>query len=160
VYGPRDAEFLRLFRAVRAHLLPRPRPPQVLSLVFVRDLAAAVVVSLEHPAALNQTYFVASRETATAESLAREIAAQLKVWTIPLPVPLGGLMVLCLLHELKSRLLRTPSVLSWQKFAEIRAPGWVCDPSAFERATGRGCPTPLAHGIAETRVWYQRHHWL
>ena len=25
VYGPRDAEFLRLFKAVRRHLLPRPR---------------------------------------------------------------------------------------------------------------------------------------
>jgi nucleoside-diphosphate-sugar epimerase len=46
VYGPRDAEFLRLFLAVKSHLLPKPSGAQALSLVFVQDLAEAVVTCL------------------------------------------------------------------------------------------------------------------
>ena len=87
VYGPRDAEFLRLFRAVKNHLLPKPGGAQALSMVFVRDLAEAVVTCLTHPAAAGKTYFVAAREVVTARAMAEEIAAQMKVWTLPLPLP-------------------------------------------------------------------------
>ena len=68
VYGPRDAEFLRLFKAVKRHLLPKPGGAQALSLVFVQDLAEAVVTCLNHPAAAGKTYFVAAREVVTARS--------------------------------------------------------------------------------------------
>ena len=37
---------------------------------------------------------------------------------------------MCLAQELASRLTGKPNVLSLQKFAELRAPGWVCDPDA------------------------------
>ncbi len=49
VYGPRDGEFLRLFKAVRGHSAQLGRA-QALSLVFVKDLAKAVVNCLDHPA--------------------------------------------------------------------------------------------------------------
>ena len=130
VYGPRDAEFLRLFQAVKSHLLPKPGGAQALSLVFVRDLAEAVVTCLTHPAAAGKTYFVAAREVVTARSMAEEIAAQMNVWTLPLPLPTALLWPMCLAQELASRLTGKPNVLSLQKFAELRAPGWVCDPDA------------------------------
>lgn len=159
VYGPRDGEFLRLFKAVKAHLLPRPRP-QALSLVFAQDLAEAVVTSLEHPAAAGKTYFVAAPEVVTARSLAREIAAQMGAWTLPLPLPTLMLLPLCLAAEIRSRLTGRPSVLSRQKFAELRAPGWVCDPGLFRRELGYECATTLEHGIAQTLAWYRQNRWL
>jgi nucleoside-diphosphate-sugar epimerase len=75
VYGPRDEEFLRLFRAVKSHLLPKPGGAQALSTVFVKDLAEAVVTCLTHAAAAGKTYFVAAREVVTARTMAKEIAA-------------------------------------------------------------------------------------
>jgi nucleoside-diphosphate-sugar epimerase len=160
VYGPRDAEFLRLFRAVRSHLLPRPSGAQALSLVFVKDLAEAVVNCLSHAAAAGKTYFVAAREVVTARSMAEEIAAQMKVWTVPLPLPTAWLWPICLAQEFRSRLTRKPNVLSLQKFAELRAPGWVCDPMRLERETGCACRTTLKEGVAETLAWYRQHSWL
>ena len=160
VYGPRDAEFLRLFKAVKHHVQPRLGRTQALSLVFVRDLAEAVVTCLNHPAAAGRTYFVAAREVVTAQSMAEEIAAQMKVWTLPLPLPAGLLWPLCLGREVLSRVTGKPSVLSLQKFAELRAPGWVCDPTRLERETGCTCPTTLRAGAAQTLAWYQQHHWL
>ena len=67
---------------------------------------------------------------------------------------------ICLAQELASRLTGKPNVLSLQKFAELRAPGWVCDPTRLERETGCACATTLKAGIAETLSWYRQHHWL
>jgi nucleoside-diphosphate-sugar epimerase len=160
VYGPRDAEFLRLFKAARWHLLARLGGGQTLSLVFVRDLAEAVVTCLDRSAAAGKTYFVAAREVVTAQRMAEEVAAQMKVWTVPLPVPLALLWLICLTQETISRVTGKSNVLSLQKFAELRAPGWVCDPTLLERETGFACPTKLKAGVAETLSWYRQQHWL
>jgi nucleoside-diphosphate-sugar epimerase len=160
VYGPRDAEFLRLFRAVKSHVLPKPGGQQALSLVFVRDLANAVATCLDHPAAAGKTYFVAANEIVTTEIMAGEIAAQMKVWTLPLPLPSALLWGMCLAQDVISRLTGKANVLSLQKFAELRAPGWVCDPTLLERETGCACPTRLEAGVAETLAWYRQHQWL
>ena len=160
VYGPRDAEFLRLFQAVKHHLLPKPSGAQALSLVFVKDLAEAVVTCLTHPAAAGKTYFVSAREVVTARRMAEEVADQMSVWTLPLPVPTAVFWLMCMGGEVTARLTGKPSVLSLQKFAELRAPGWVCDPTRLERETGCACLTTLMPGVAQTLTWYRQHHWL
>jgi nucleoside-diphosphate-sugar epimerase len=160
VYGPRDAEFLRLFQATKYHLLAKLGGGQALSLVFVRDLAEAIVTCLDHPTAAGKTYFVAAREVVTARTMAEEVAAQMNVWTLPLPVPLTLLWLMCLAQDMRTRLTGKPNVLSLQKFAELRAPGWVCDPTLLERETGCTCPTTLKAGVAETLSWYRQQHWL
>lgn len=160
VYGPRDAEFLRLFRAVKSHLRPNPPGRQPLSFVFVRDLASAVVKALEHPAAVNRTYYAAAKEVSSAQIMAREIATAMNTWTLPLPLPAAALWLACLLQELKSRATGKANVLSLQKFAELRAPGWVCDPTRLQRELGFECATTLKPGIAETLAWYRQQGWL
>lgn len=161
VYGPRDGEFLRLFRAVRAHLLPQfGGGRQPLSLVFVRDLAAVTVSCLAHPAAPGKTFFVAAPDVVTSGELAREIASQMGVWTLRLPLPMGLLWPVCAVAEAVSRLRGRASVLSRWKYAELAAPGWVCDPSRLREELGLSCATRLRAGIAETLAWYRAEGWL
>jgi nucleoside-diphosphate-sugar epimerase len=159
VYGPRDVEFLRLFKAVKAHLLPRPGR-QALSLVFVQDLAEAILTCLDHPAAARKTYFAACPQILEARSLAEEIAVQMGRWTVPLPLPAPMLWPLCLGGQIRARLTGRESLLSLQKFAELRAPGWVCDPGLLERETGCACPTSLKAGIGRTLEWYREERWI
>ena len=160
VYGPRDTDFLRLYVTAKNHLLAKLDARQAFSLVFVKDLAEAVVTCLDHPAAAGKTYFVAAREIVTARGMAEEVAAQMNVWTLPLPVPKTLLWLMCLTQEIQSRLTGKPNVLSLQKFAELRAAGWVCDPTLLERETGYTCPTTLKPGVAETLSWYRQERWL
>jgi dihydroflavonol-4-reductase len=160
VYGPRDVQWLHLFRTVKKHLLPKPTTAQVYSLAFVRDLAEVVVGCLDHPAASGRTYFVASREAASGGEIAAEVAAQMEVWTLPVPMPNALWWPICLARELWSRLTGKSNVLSLQKLAELRASGWVCDPTKLGRETGYTCTTTLKAGIAETLAWYRQHHWL
>ena len=161
VFGPRDTAFLPLFKAVRAHLLPRfGNGRQALSLVFVKDLAEAAVTCLAHPAAAGKTFYVASPEVTTARGLTDEIAAQMKTWTLTFPVPMAALQLLCCLQEAVSRLTQRPGMLSRQKYAELRAPGWVCDPTRLRQELGFACGTTLKTGIAETLAWYRQQGWL
>jgi nucleoside-diphosphate-sugar epimerase len=161
VYGPRDGEFLRLFKAVKAHLLPRlGGGRQALSFVFVKDLAAAAVACLTHPAAVGKTFYVASPEVLTAIAMADEIAAQMKTWTLSLPLPMAALWPLCLLQDAVSRLTGKPNVLSLQKYAELCAAGWVCDPARLRQELDIVCTTTLRNGIAETLAWYRQQGWL
>lgn len=161
VYGPRDAEFLRLFRAVRAHVRPAGRGGnQPLSLVFVRDLAEVASACLTLPAAVGKTYFVAAAQVVTAGDMAREVAARLGTWTVPAPLPAPVLWMLCAWEQAVSAVTRRASVLGLAKYAELRAPGWVCDASRLREELGLECATRLSAGVAETLAWYQQEGWL
>jgi len=159
VYGPRDAGFFSMFQAVRRHLLPRPSRKQSLSLVFVEDLADAIMACLESPAAAGQTYFAAAREPVTGRQMAGEIARQMNRWTIPFPLPTPLLWPVCLFQHLLAQVTRRASLLNLQKFAELRAPGWVCDPGKLQREVGFECQTGLREGIAATLAWYESRQW-
>lgn len=160
VYGPRDYGFLSMFQAVKRHLLPRPNASQSLSLVFVKDLGEAAAISLQHPAAAGKSYFVAAREIVTGRTVADEIARRVGHWSVPCPLPSGALWAACLFQEGLSRLTRKPSLLNMQKFAELCAPGWVCDASLLEKETGFRCLVELRQGVEETLKWYQQNGWL
>ncbi len=161
VYGPGDGEFLRLFQAVKSHLLPRfGGGRQALSLVFVRDLARVLIDCLSHPRAAGKTFYAASTEIVTALELAREIAGGMQTWTVPLPLPTAALWPVCCLQELISRATGKASVLDRAKYAELRAPAWVCDPGRLTRELGLACETGLSAGISETLAWYRLQKWL
>jgi nucleoside-diphosphate-sugar epimerase len=160
VYGPRDHGFLPLFKAVKAHVLPRTNGNQALSLVYVEDLAETIVQLVAHPAVSRRTYFAAAVEIVTGARMAQEIARQLGTWTIPLPLPAVALWPMCLGQEAVSRITGRARLLNLQKYAELSAPGWVCDPSRLARETGCTCPTNLRAGVGKSLTWYQNHHWL
>jgi nucleoside-diphosphate-sugar epimerase len=160
VYGPRDTGFFSMFKAVKNHLMPRPDKAQALSLVYARDLAEAVVACLLNPVTIGKTYFVSSPEIVTSRSVAEEIGAQMNRWTIPCPIPAIVLLGICLLQQLVSQITRKASLLNLQKYAELRAPGWVCSPLKLKQETGLSCETDLKQGIAQTLDWYTRERWL
>jgi 2-alkyl-3-oxoalkanoate reductase len=161
VYGPRDAEFLRLFKAARAHLLASfGGGRQELSFVFAPDLAEAAVAALTHPAADRQTFFVAGAEVATAGDFARRIATEMKTWTLPLALPTAALWPVCAFEEWRAGLRGKANVLSRQKYPELRAAAWTCDPSLLRQSLGFACPTTLEQGIRRTLAWYRENRWL
>lgn len=161
VYGPRDSEFLRLFKAVKLHLLPLlSGGRQELSFAFVKDLAEVIVACLDHPAVVSRTYYVAGSEVVTGRALVEKFAALMKIWTMPLPLPAAALWPLCCLQEAVSHLTGVANVLNRQKYPELRADGWVCNPARLTKETGLTCATQLARGLKETLTWYQEQGWL
>ena len=159
VYGPRDAEFLQLFRAVQRHLRPLPAL-QPLSLVFAVDLAEAIVRCLTAKNVAGKSYFLSSPEVVTARNMSAEIAGLMRVWTVPFPLPTALLWPLCLGQELMTRVTGKANVLSLQKYAELRAAAWVCKSTRLQQDTGLECRTDLRSGLKQTLLWYQENGWL
>ena len=161
VYGPRDEELLCLFKAVKFQLLPTfGGGRQALSQVFVKDLAEAAVTSLTHPAASGRTFFVASPEIITAGELFKQIAAQMNVRTMSIPLPTAILWTACAIQEVLSQLTGKANMLSRHKYVELRSPAWICDPSKMRQELGFECSMNLKKGIAETLAWYRQQGWL
>jgi dihydroflavonol-4-reductase len=161
VYGPRDTAFLSLFAAVKSHLLPDIGGGRlILSLVFVKDLADAIVRCLEVPAAQGRIYFATGPDVASATQLGEIVAQELASQTIRIPLPTGLLWPVCVLQECVSRLTGRPHLFSRQKYAEITAPGWVCDGTRLRAELGIECATPLREGIRQTAEWYRAAGWL
>ena len=160
VYGPRDNGFFPMFQAVSRHILPRPSATQMLSLVFAEDLARGIVEALLDPMAAGRTYFISSAEIVSGRQMADEIAAKMGHWTAPLPMPPALLWPVCLAQEVFSHLTGKPMLLNLQKYAELRAPGWVCDPSLLKSDLNFECQTSLKEGVATTLDWYRQHEWL
>ena len=161
VFGPRDDGFLQLFQTVKRRIIPRFLGGiRAMSFVYVEDLAAAVMTCLTHPAAVGKAFFVSGRETIAPHGFARLIAEQMGVRAFTLPLPTVALWPVCALQEMVARATGVPTIVNRQKYAEMTAPGWVCDPTRLREVLGITCNTTLADGVARTLEWYRRERWL
>lgn len=161
VYGPRDTEFLPLFRAVARGIAPVfGSGSQELSLVFVKDLAEAALTALTHPRACRNTLNLASAEVVTTRELAREIglALETRPWALPLPWTL--LRLVCAAQTVWSRITGRATILAHGKFRELAAAGWVADTAGLREGLGAMCGTSLPQGLRQTVQWYRAEGWL
>lgn len=161
VYGPRDREFLPLFRAAARGLAPVfGGGRQQLSLVYVKDLAETALTALTHPDACQDTFNVASPEVVTTRELAREIGIAQGTRPRPVPFPWALLWCVCAAQMLWSRLSGHATILANGKFKELAAPGWVADTTGLRHCLGNLCSTPLREGLGRTAAWYRAEGWL
>jgi nucleoside-diphosphate-sugar epimerase len=161
VYGPRDREFLAVFRQVKRRILPLiSGAKRFLNLVYGPDVAAAVLCSLRNDRAMGRTFHVGAEPPCTDEELMEEIAVQLQVRPVRLRIPRAGLSLACVLQEILSKATGRPNMLSRQKLPELLASGWVCSTSRIREDLGFTAPTSLKEGIGRTIEWYRRQGWL
>ena len=160
VYGEWDREVLRLFKLARMGVVPVfGDGSQELSVIYVGDLATALVAATA-PAAARHMYYAAHPAVTTSRGLVRAIgrAVGREPRVLPLPAPLvrGLLWTIGSLAHLAGR----ATVLSADKAAEFLAPAWTCRPDALMRDTGWQPRIDLAAGLGRTADWYRREGWL
>ena len=161
VYGPRDADFLPVFKAIRRHLMPLIGGGRMqLSLVYVGDVAAAALRCLGDPRAYGKTYHVASPEPCATRDFLREIASVMNVRAVPVFIPFALLYPAALGRELLARVTGKPNILSRQKLKEMKASGWVCSTDLIRRDLQFTAGTTLREGIARTIIWYEQNGWI
>ena len=161
VYGPRDVEFLRIFRIVRRGVTPIfGAGAQRLSLVFAPDLAEAIARCLDGAVPSGGVFYPAHRDVTTSRALVEAIASALGVASRIVPVPTALVRPLLWLSGTAARLAGRATLLAPDKANEILADAWTCSPSALESATGWRAATALADGLRLTADWYRAAGWL
>ncbi len=164
VYGPRDAEFLRLVKLARWPMLPLMGDPhQEFSFIYVTDLASALIHAL-HDAAEDRTYFASHVETVTSENLIGHISRAVRGpgRARPMLVRIPGVVTRLVLASTAAaaRLFGQATVLNADKANEFLAEAWTCSPEMLTRDTGWEATVPSTQGWETTVSWYRQHGWL
>jgi nucleoside-diphosphate-sugar epimerase len=162
VYGPRDRDFLRVFRlaarAVALHAVPRDN---LFSLVHVHDLVAAILLAADHPKAVGRTYFVANETPVTWRALYAAIAeATSAKRAVELQIPLPAVALAGLAGDVVSTLTGWHSLANGHKTKLARPRWWLCDASRARAELGWRETVALQDGVRETYLWYLQAGWM
>jgi nucleoside-diphosphate-sugar epimerase len=162
VYGPRDREFLRLFRSAARGVVPVfGEGEQELSLVYALDLVEAIVGCLE-AGPPGEVHYPTHEQVVTARELGLAIATAVTPGRAPrlLRVPRAVVRPLLWVTGGAARLAGRATILSPDKAGELLAEAWTCSPALLEERTGWRARTALAEGLARTAAWYRDVGWL
>lgn len=164
VYGPRDVELLRVFRLVRAPILPVfGNGRQELTFIYVADLARALVAAAQNETAAGKVYYGTHPELVDQrqflEAVARAVRSDRR---LPRMLPIPALPARAALWVTHAGALLTgrATVLTADKANEFFADSFACSPAPLERDTGWRAEHGLASGVPLTAAWYRDHRWL
>ncbi len=161
VYGPRDTNFLPLFRTARK-LRTVPligKKTNRISFVYATDLADGIVLAGTDAAGEGQTYFIASG-THTQSDLADAVAGALGVSLRRLRVPSILARLAGEFGQLKWALTGKPQILSRRKINDALQPRWTCCWDKARKELGYRERTDLADGMKQTAEWYIQQGWI
>ena len=161
VYGPRDKDFFQFIKLVNRGFEPYVgRHKQALSLIYVKDLAKAVIALMSSGNA-NRSYLLSDGNHYDKEQIGIEARRMLnkKTFKIKLPLRMVQTAVSGIDSVYKIFLNRLPFINS-EKLAEITSANWLCNSEPIWKDLNEKPAYDLAKGMEETIRWYKDHSWL
>lgn len=160
VYGPRDKDFLAMFKLIQNHLeLIVGANKQQLSFVYVKDLVTAIFLAMESPV-LKRAFFVSDGKSYDSAVFGNLLKEQLGKNTLHIKVPALLANLIASISESMQYLSGKPALLNRDKLNELKALNWNCDTTPLFRELGFKPAYDLSAGIRETIFWYREAGWL
>jgi len=160
VYGPRDREVLKVFRAVRLGIAPVfGDGTQELSAVHAADLARALL-AVADASAEGRTYHACYPEIFSSAEFTSAVGAAMSrsVRTLRIPPAIGR--ALLGITEMSARVTGKPTILTTDKANEFFQPAWTGDPTPLIKECGWNPVFDLKSGLADSYQWYRTAGWL
>ncbi len=160
VFGPRDRDFFAYFDLVKHGLqLQLGKNDRWYSVIYVHDLVNLILLALEHPAAVGQTYFGCGRAYSYTE-LAQAITRALNKRTLRITLPERTLTLIGLGARVQQRITGRPALLNEQRILDMRQPYWLCSGEKARQELGFVARYDLETAVQETADWYRENGWL
>jgi nucleoside-diphosphate-sugar epimerase len=157
LYGPRDVEFISLFRMIGRGLAPMYRGGKnQLSVCYGPDTARAVANLIENPPPGDGIFCLDDGMIHSWKSLATTIARVMGKRPRFLPLRDPMMYSTAFVKQIWAQLRRRPEIFTLNKMREMRQPRWVCGYSELQKATGWKPTTPIETGMGETYQFYRR----
>jgi nucleoside-diphosphate-sugar epimerase len=162
VYGPRDVDFLALFKAAARGFAPLlGTVPRRYSFVYAADLAEGMLRAARSPVAAGRTYFVSNdAEALTTEELVAHVGRAVGRRGRTVRVPESALRLAAGVGEVVGQLTGRPPLVNRQRMIEASAPAYLCSAAALARDVGFRASTNVAEGTVLTARWYREHGWI
>ena len=161
VYGPHERDYYLMMKSIKMGFdFTVGFKKQMLTFIYVKDLAAAVLDSLEHGAA-RKAYFISEPRGYTQNEFRKIVARKLgKRLVLPVKCPLWVVKIVCRVAETIGTLTMKPSTLNADKFKIMKQRNWLCDTSEAQADFGFAPKYDLEKGVEEAIDWYRSAGWL
>jgi nucleoside-diphosphate-sugar epimerase len=160
VYGPRDADFLPLFRLAKRGWFPKiGRRPRPLSLVHAADLAEGIRLALER-GRRDAVYYLTDGGVHEVFAMGQAIGAALGRKVRPLFVPHAAFWVVALAGELQAGAFRRPAPLNLDRLKQFLRTGWTASDARARIELGYRPRFDLPQGVEDTVRWYRSVGWI
>lgn len=161
IYGPRDKDYFLMLQSIsKGFDFSAGYKKQLLTFIYVEDLARAVYDALEKAPAGN-TYII-SEERAYSQKEFRKIAAEAlgKKHVISLPMPLWAVKAVSGIAEKWGVARMKPSTLNRDKYNIMKQRNWDVDVNKAKRDFGFSPRVSLREGVNKAASWYKKEKWL
>lgn len=158
IYGPRDRHLVRLFRLFRLPVVPiLGTKPVYLPMVYVQDVADAVVKSLKAEVPSPSTFYVSDGMPYTMDTVYDAIAFSLgkKLRFMRIPLWLAAFFIWIVFGTKKKEVAFTP-----QTVREFKDRYRLISIEKARKELGWEPQSTIHGGIPATVEWYRRHGWL
>ncbi len=161
IYGPRDTEFLPVFKSIERGFATRLGLfPGRINLCHATDVARAALLAGILPEAASETFLVSGSNISQVE-LGRVLARVLgKRRLMPLVIPGPVLKAAGALSSAVGMISRKARIFTLDNTRRILAANWTIDGSKAGRLLGYEPKVDLERGLAETAEWYRSHKLL
>ncbi len=160
VYGPRDQDFLQLFKMINHGVEPYiGKHKQMISMIYVKDFAVTVL-QLLRSSTVNASYIVSDGFDYDKEQLGGLIRGLLNKKTFKFKIPVAPLRVLIAGSAKVHKFFGKNPFLSLEKLDEISESNWLCDSSQLWKELSLTPAYNLEKGLKETADWYKKNGWL
>ena len=143
IYGPRDKDYFLMFEAIKKGVdFSVGYKKQLLSFIYVEDLARAVYDALEK-APTGEVYNIAEPRTYTQK--------EFRLW---------GVRFVSFVAEKWGVARMKPSTLNRDKFNIMKQRNWAVDVSKARKMFGFDPKVDLREGVERSVTWYKQEGWL
>jgi len=161
VYGPHERDYYLMIKTIKYGFdFSVGFSPQMLTFVYVKDLARAAMLALEK-GPMQRPYFISHPQKYTQKEFRTLVCKELgKRFAIPVICPLWMLKGICAASEWVAKVRLKTSTLNRDKYHILSQRNWLCDTTAASRDLGFDAEYDLQQGLHETIEWYRQAGWL
>ncbi len=161
VYGPRDVDFLTLFKSARSGFLPvMGKGEQKISIVHVADAVDGILLAGTQSKANGELFFITSDEDVRYSELLHTISETMGVKTRLVPLPYAIVKTVAAASTAASFISKKPTILNMDKYKEMRQAAWLCSNQKAKRVLGFQPKIQLEEGMRQTAEWYKTLGWI
>ena len=161
VYGPRERDYYLMMKSIKMGFdFSVGFKKQMLTFIYVKDLARAVMNSLE-VGAMNKAYYISENRSYTQQEFRRIVASALgKRFVLPVVCPLWVVKQVCVIAEWWGKVRLKASTLNPDKYRILKQRNWQCDTHEAQLDFGFDARYGLEQGVKEAIEWYRAAGWL
>ncbi len=161
VYGERDVNFFTYLKAINWRMAIKiGTAPRTLSLVYVKDLSAALIRAAEAPDRDKNIFFTTDGNVYSWDDVANAAmkALNVRAQTIVIPVSLMGFAAM--ISEFLAKMGNRVPLIDRQRMIDLRQSSWTASSDRFFDNYSFQPRYDLDRGLKETCTWYKQQGWL